>query len=598
MNSERSQFKRIDVFSFICRPALSLAALSLFLSACSEEPEGSGSNGSKPVAPYCNTKATFASDSPITVTGTAKFEYRIKGNGPVTTNPEPIKYAEVRVTDSSGNIIQCSETDENGEFSFPLPGNGAAYTVSVLSRSNNEHNTAYILNNPTDNKEYELSKTITASGSPHVDLLAKATGDLKGGAFNILDQIYKAQKFLREETKDCDQSGSPTYYPDCVPFTTAPVANIYWSPGVSPGIYVGVDGPISFYLSGTNSLYILGGENGDTQYSDMDHFDNSVIIHEYAHFIEDIFGKPDSPGGSHDADSIIDPRLAWSEGFANYFQAAVLGIDYYLDTSGHVGCGTNCKSEIKLKLDPNPSDTYNDKPREDGEGNFREFSVARLLYDVTKNGGASQFSEIWTILRGPSNGFYGISDRFKSIGRFHVIQRSLSGDSSWSTLRTTEKQTGNLANFATPLKVCDGDPSQHMAIMRCSGDSGSFSTSNLLRNNDFFVYDHPGGPLSVSLTWRTWQTYHKADLDLYIYKEGYYFGDSSTMAAKSDTASDSNSGSESINTVLPAGTYMINVMAYTGIYQTPNVTHDTSYKLQLNGTYYCPDPGSDPDASP
>lgn len=595
MNSERSQFKRIDVFSFICRPALSLAALSLFLSACSEEPEGSGSNGSKPVAPYCNTKATFASDSPITVTGTAKFEYRIKGNGPVTTNPEPIKYAEVRVTDSSGNIIQCSETDENGEFSFPLPGNGAAYTVSVLSRSNNEHNTAYILNNPTDNKEYELSKTITASGSPHVDLLAKATGDLKGGAFNILDQIYKAQKFLREETKDCDQNWSSNYYPDCIPFTTAPVAQVYWSPGVSPGIYVGVDGPISFYLSGTNSLYILGGENGDTEYTDMDHFDNSVIIHEYAHFIEDNFGNPDSPGGSHDANSIIDPRLAWGEGFANYFQAAVLGIDYYRDTEGHVDChGTNCTGEIELKLDPDPNGNYNDQPKEPGEGNFREFSVARLLYDVTKPGGASKFSEIWTILRGPANGFYGISDRFKSIGRFHVIQRALSGDSSWSALRTTEMQTGNLANYATPIKQCTDDPTQHMAVKREGGDSGSYSSSNLLRNNDFFVYPHPGGPISLSLTWTSTAP---VDLDLYIYKEGYFFGDSSTMAAVSYTDLRTTNGSESINTSLPPGTYMINVMAYTG--SSPfNTVYDTYYKLQLNGNYVCPDPGQDPDASP
>lgn len=591
MSTGFSQYTDTKRSPILSQPALFLATLSLVLNACTvTESEGSGNNSSKPIAAYCTTTETFASESPITVTGTAKFEYRENGNGSVTSTPSPIRHAEVRVTDASGAIVQCAETDENGEFSFPLPGNGASYTVSVLSRSNNSYNTAYVLDTPQNNTEYAVSETITASGSPNIQLLAKATGDLKGGAFNILDQIYKAQKYLREQTADCDQSGSPTYFPDCVPFTIAPVAYVYWSPGVSPGVYVGVSGPISFYLSGTSSLYIGGGENGDTEYTDMDHFDNSVIIHEYGHFIEDLYGKPDSPGGSHDANSIIDPRLAWGEGFANYFQAAVLGIDYYRDTAGHVDCsGTNCTSASTLNLDPT-SGSYNDKPTELGEGNFREFSVARLLYDVTKPGGASKFSEIWTVLRGPTNGFNAISDRFKSIGRFHFIQRAISGGTDWSALRTDEMQTGNLANYATPLKVCDGPPNQSMSIKKTLSDNGSFKTSDQFRNNDFFVYQHPGGAFSATLDWNGTGN---ADLDLYIYKEGYFFGDSSTMAAKSDAASEATSGSESVNTVLPAGTYMINIMAYTGIYKSTG-TYSTSYTLQLNGNYVCPNPDDDP----
>ncbi len=548
--------------------------LTLFLVGCSvSDGSGNGSHSSKPIAPYCMHKKNFADESPVTVNGTAKFEYRENGNGLI--KEAPIRYAEIRVTNAAGEVVQCAETDGNGEFSFPLPGDGADYTVSVLSRANNAHNTAYVLNNPTDNEAYAVSKTIKASGSPNFIMTAKATGDLKGGAFNILDQIYKAQKFLRDETKDCNQ-----IFADCVPFTTAPVAYIYWTPGLSPGVYVGVSGAISYYLGGTYSLYIGGGENGNTTYTDTDHFDNSVIIHEYAHFIEDVFGKPDSPGGSHNANSIIDPRLAWGEGFANYFQAAVLGINYYRDTYG-VG-------EVEIRLDEPADSAKFDKPLDDGEGNFREISVARVLYKATRTPSAvSTFAEVWTILRGPTNGFNGISDRFKSIGRFHVIQRALQGE-SWSAIRAEEKHTGNLANFATPLKNCGSDdPAQAMSVYKDGNDTGSYATSNLLRNNDFFVYHHPGGPFSATLSWNGAD---EVDLDLYVYKEGYYFGDSSTMAAYSDLANLGFSGSETIKKSLPAGSYMINVMAFTGFYKGTD-TFNTSYILKINGENKCPDPG-------
>ncbi|MEK7356871.1 MAG: hypothetical protein AAB250_10505, partial [Bdellovibrionota bacterium] len=180
---------------------------------------------------------------------------------------------------------------------------------------------------------------MTGSGSPSASLVASATGSLVGGAFNILDQILNAQEYLRTKTSGC--SGT---FGDCSAFTTAPLVLVYWTPGLSPGVYYGISGGISFYLNDDKELYILGGISGDTEVSDMDHFDNSVIVHEYGHFIEDQFGNPDSPGGSHNGNSVIDPRLAWGEGWANFFQAAVTGVPYYRDTYGHVVCssGSSC----------------------------------------------------------------------------------------------------------------------------------------------------------------------------------------------------------------------------------------------------------------
>lgn len=581
---------------------LGLAAIFLLVTGCS----GGSSNDSgsniikKPIRAYCTETHSYASQSPITVSGTARFEFRVNGNGLVTTNPEPIKFAEVRVSDMAGNIAQCAETDVNGTFSLALPGNGAAYLVEVLSRSHNAQSKAYILDNPNNNTEYSLSQTIIANGNQSLSFLARAKDDLKGGAFNILEQLYKAQKYLRETTLNCDQIGAPTYFPDCRPFTEAPVVHVYWTPGLSPGVYFGSADGVSFYLSGTNQMYILGGIGGDTSNTDMDHFDNSVIIHEYAHFIEDNYGRPDSPGGSHNGNSVIDPRLAWGEGWANFFQAAVLGTSNYRDTYGHIECTgsnpqglPNCHGvHFDEPLDPAPLTSYRDIPTASGEGNFREFSIARLLFDVAKSiGGTSQFSELWTILRGPSNGFRAIADRFKSIGRFHVIQRAISTPpgTDWSPLRTAEMHTGDLSNYATPFISCS-DPAQYwqaMSIRKDSRDNGSFATSDQLRNNDFFVYHHPGGSFTASMNW---SGSDQVDLDLYLYREGYSFGYEPSMAAKSDGAAVGTSGSESITLPsLSSGYYMINIMAYTGIYET-SAPRNTFYRLMINGSNTCPNP--------
>ena len=66
-------------------------------------------------------------------------------------------------------------------------------------------------------------------------------------------------------------------------------------------------------------------------------FDNDVIIHEYAHFLESTLARTDSFGGPHNGTQPIDPRLAWSEGFANFFQAAVQETADYRDSHGVTG---------------------------------------------------------------------------------------------------------------------------------------------------------------------------------------------------------------------------------------------------------------------
>lgn len=497
----------------------------------------------------------------------------------------PIRFAEVRATNSSGGIIQCAETDASGNFSMSLPADGQRFTVSVLSRSANATNSGYIMNNPTDNQPYALNQTVETTSGTALNFRAPATGSLEGGAFNILDQIANSQAYLRTTTASCGSS-----FTGCQTFSVAPIVFTYWTPGLSPGVYYGVSGGISYYLNGNRELYILGGVNGDTTASDMDHFDNSVIIHEYGHFLEDQYGKPNSPGGSHNGDAIIDPRLAWGEGWANFFQAAVTGIPYYRDTKGYVNCGSGCSAVVSFNepLESGTAYTMHDNPSVLGEGNFREFSVSRLLWAVRK-ASASGFAEIWSALNGTTS-MRTASDSYKSISRLHVVQANStgSGKTSWTTPQTNEKQQPNFTDYATRLVVSSScsPTTVAMAIKKASGDNGSFSTSDQFNNNDFFYYEHGGGTLAVSVDWGGGDA---ADLDLYIYKPGYSFGDSdsSSMAASDARESSAASGNASVAPNLPAGAYMINVMAYTGLYYSLG-TKNTTYSVKINGQTACP----------
>jgi len=578
----------------------------LLATACSG---GGGSGGGPsrraqaPVAPYCPYLPSNTYSSPTTVTGTAAYEYRTDGNGAVAGTTRPIRYAEVQVTNSAGTIVQCSETNSSGAFTFQLPSDSATYTVSVVSRANNAYNTAYVMNNPFDNVAYKVSASVTASGSPTATLTALATGNLIGGAFNILDQIYASQDYLRTKTASCNSAPSTNYFPDCTPFTVAPIVYTFWTAGLTPSTYAGTTGGISYYgtpdgYESMRGLYILGGVNGDTESSDMDHFDNSVIVHEYAHFLEYTYGRMDSPGGSHSGNGIIDPRLAWGEGWADFLQGVVLN-GIYRDTYGHTGCsGTNSEGlpgctgvTINEDLSLNPGtcgSTCHDKPTEAGEGDFREFSIARLLYQVARSGGTSQFSEIWTVVRGPTYGMGVISDRFKAIGRVHKIQQAIVGAVNWNSLRSTEYQASDLSGYATPFNTSCSSTSRPMAIRMATSDTDEFTTSDQLRNNDFIIYTHAGGTLTLGLSW---SGASNADLDLFVYPQGYLFGaDGSrysygwSVAARTSTST--TSGTESISTTLAAGNYMINVKAYTGIYSSVG-TYNTTYNLTLNSSPVC-----------
>ncbi|MBC7467086.1 MAG: hypothetical protein H7256_13940 [Bdellovibrio sp.] len=433
----------------------------------------------------CVTSTSYSPS--VTVTGAAFFFKRgliVNSSGATVTSivlgapistALPIKYAEIRVLNSSGTIVQCGQTDSSGTLkaldgtsSLSIPNVGGSYTVQVLSRTNHTvavpgGKTAFkvytsVKSDLYANTVYILSSTVASAGSGgsvSTSLTAYAresdSSIINGGAFNILNNIVTTYDYLAQNTSTSDLR--------CL----NPKLDVYWKAGFNPAQYVYPDqnpstlGTLSFYVRGDNQLFINGGRLGNVASQDTDHFDDTVIIHELGHHVEDVCGKMDSPGGTHYGLYRIDPRLSWSEGWGNYFgahqvrnnianinpdlSAQVTGSGgwlYYLDTDGYTDAGSSSGKEyIRIDLNTagnNPKSImtdygtrYFDKvdaSTNPGEGLFRETSISRSLFKITNNCSGcanTAFSYIWKAFENNTSGIgMGKSDYpFRSAARFY-----------------------------------------------------------------------------------------------------------------------------------------------------------------------------------
>lgn len=546
----------------------SLALLLLvFTTACTKEikvvPSDETYFAAEPS--YCTTNATFTSS--YTIQGDAFFEKRtITGSGLSDTIATiGIKGAEVQVLDSSGTIVQCTETDVSGHYSFTIPQSGATYTIKVLSRSYNSANKASVLDTPGSATPYYISTTFSATSNQTVaDITASyANSDLRAGAFNILNNFYQANYHLINEAT----------------FTVDHKVTAYWKKGVNPVTYYGgdADSGVSFYVPGTDRLFILGGIDGDVVASDTDHYDDSVIVHEFGHFVEDNYAASDSPGGTHYGLFNIDPRLAWSEGFSTYLSTQVLGTPLYRDTVGiNNGFGFYYDAENNEDIDGDPMDMPTAGRL--GEGGFRELAILRFLWAATDT--LVTFDELWDAYVG---GFTNTLS-FREMSLFLNVQDMAGGSTSLSSLLDDDDKEMSATRSAYGIE--DNTLTANSAVAaECLWNinpedpiayiSGTLASSDPFYNNDFFYLDHPGGTLQIELD----NVNGSGDLDLYLYKDGY------TFAVGDDLQAYSNGGTadEEINETVPAGKYMINVNYYGGT----SASATNNYNLSINGDLVC-----------
>ena len=597
--------------------------LSFFFAGCMKDLQTittttTGTTTAVAESDYCSTVTTYTTATALS--GTAQFYYRNTdinlglSGAPIAA---AIKYAEVRAVNSSGATVQCGTTAADGSITMNLPRIAGTYTIYVYSRSDTSQVKASILEDPSGNSPYSISGTVTITSASTTANLGTISAyarqsestKIEGGAFNILYNIWNANNYLRAN------SGNASF--------VAPKVTVYWKAGVNPYSYFGYPTKlISFYQSGQRKLYILGGYNGNVKTMDTDHFDDSVILHEYGHFLEDVYAISESPGGSHSGTATIDPRLAWSEGWANFFQAAVLGDQYYIDTEGYSNdpgeTGESGQIIIKFDLKQSGATSTYDPVTAANEGVFREVSISRALLKTISPttdtyGGGINFEKVWRVFSSTTSGFASTSVIFRNIGAFFsylapIISSEQPGNvANWNNVRSNEQQpTANIeyANPITSNAVCATYPKNISPVMDFNGGDGDTRDDimNRLKSNDYYTFYHDGSNQSIKLTYAQ-VSGSTIDLDLVVYNKSYneyedsyekYYGNSnSTIAVRSRRANPTlETGTEIVSlSGLSAGYYLVNVKANSYNKTAAQMNGQAEYSLKLVKsveTFLCP----------
>jgi hypothetical protein len=318
------------------------------------------------------------------VHGVAKYE-KVPYQDPKTGKPglqrnnpkiRPIIGARVElVSEGDNKVLGSTITGKDGNYQIPWKSDkqGNAF-VRVWARAENAEIRDFFTSPDqlARSKKPIVSPTVFAKKSKSFPLAANVAQDVlaqekdgMAGVFNILECIRLANDFLRKVE----------------PTIVFPPVKIYWALEANP---------FTSHFRATEkekAAFILGIRDKDS-----DEFDDCVLLHEYGHFLMKVFSRDDSPGGDHTGGQKADPRLAFGEGFANFFSAAVLGDPRYVDTRGKEGQGQALIVDM-------------DNPKTGNPGYWNEHTVASVLWNIIdKRPGdfhmGVPFKDVWDVVRG------------------------------------------------------------------------------------------------------------------------------------------------------------------------------------------------------
>lgn len=555
----------------------------------------------------CDTQFPASGGSPIT--GTVSFEKRtlniiaqqIPGDplsvfvlknihlGDPLPTAAPVKYAEVAVYNSQNERVQCGITNGDGEIkalngssTLIIPYAAGTYTLRVIARSHINYNglsdyvTISVKEDKYKNSVHAVSTSFYSSGnnSININLVAKArqseSESVLGGAFNILNTLQLGLSYIGNTT------------------STQCLANkkvsVFWKAGFNPMQY---DSPqadpqtlsnTSYYDRDTKALYISGGQLGDISLANTDHYDDFVILHEMAHLLEDQCGSMVSPGGGHNLTYRIDPRLAWSEGWANFLAAHILnkniddldstltgklanltensqinyGWTYFFNSNGLSDSVQNIQNGDGWFIDfkkpgTNPGsfqfapytgqefDKVNPTAYA-AEGHFREGAISRGLFKLLTECGtecissALSFEDIWDAyinIASTEAPYFGSDKILKELkNNLGVIWTS--GVRSAKTV--TEKEALHLSVVDTGVTLWPGYARSltvgggcSLAIQARPDSAASNFASDQRYSNHFYVL--PANVQSVTVAFNYSSGSNNIEHDLLVFKPGYFFND-------------------------------------------------------------------------
>jgi hypothetical protein len=512
-------------------PALLLSGLLGLglLEACG----GGGGGSAAPATPVPTTR---------TVTGLVTYDFvpavynaatQVGGLNFAGAVQKPVRNGVVQILNGT-SVLATGSTDATGHYSltFTPPASGtpqlaalaSSATPSIIVQDNTSAGAAYgIVATVGSGSTLDLHATHGWTGSSY------SAADRLAAPFAILDSMYTAsQAFLAVR-----------------PSVAFPTLRVNWSPNNAPQAGTIALGQIgtSHFSPADNQIYILGKDGADT-----DEYDSHVIVHEWGHFFEKNLSRSDSPGGPHSTGDVLDPRLAFGEGYGNALAAMLLPESVYVDTvwSG----GTLRAFGFDAETAPTPTDDVQPSA-------FSETTVMRLLYDIFDGGTNEAFDQvhaglgvIYDVLTGPEKS----TDALTTLASFITGLKAQPGISAPAVdtllahyqIGPITSQWGNGDPGLTDMYTQVTTVPYSVTIQF----DGGFD-SNKWQQNQYFVGTGNGGQITVKTTCTQ-------DVDIKVFRSG-------TLVASAAT----NSGNETASFSSVAGVKYVVVITGFGATAAP-----------------------------
>jgi len=337
-----------------------------------------------------STDAGSLASTTVVVSGLARAEVppeNLKTGAPL--NYKAMSYQNIRgetveLLDATSNAVPAhGTTDANGFYSMRGSVNTRVLVrVKAQSRSTWSNSGRYNISvnaNPNGYALYELDSTTFDTGNVATIALNLSANSGRSGtaytdvraspAFAILDTVYKSLQKLTQMSSNIEMPDVKLMW--SVNNTTPRGDKALGQIGTSH--YSGFDARKEVNAF---AKYILGKADVDT-----DEFDESVVAHEYGHYLQVTQFRDDSPGGSHGGGDRLDMRLAFSDS-GNAWSGIATVRRIYTDSSGPG------QSE-GFPFDLSTGDTYGSK------GRFYEASIQYILTVINQVAG---FKPIWNAL--------------------------------------------------------------------------------------------------------------------------------------------------------------------------------------------------------
>ena len=380
---------------------------------------------------------------------------------------------------------------EDGSYSFPVPDLVTRVRVRAFAETTNPP--LRVQDNTNGDALYVLeSAAITTTAAVTVkDLNAGSgwggssyTGARAAAPFANLDTLYAAGRaFIAVR-----------------PQVNFPLLPINWSVNNRPepgDIALGqID--TSHYNRRLGGIFILGKADVDT-----DEYDAHVMVHEWGHYFENKLGRSDSIGGNHGSGDILDPRVAFGEGWGNALSAMILFPDAkYRDTGGIR------QGETTLIIDMETNDSDNPVP-----GWFTEASVQSVLYDLFDplnepfDNVALGLGPIYDVMTGPQKFTPAVTSIFSFIAALKAVPGTSAATIAAIDTLTSKSRMGPIQDAFGTGETNNGGSAANLPVFRqmtVGGDSQTLTflahvdNENRLGANRFIRFTSPtAGPVQV-----------------------------------------------------------------------------------------------------